>query len=256
MLGTHSPQDWEVLKAEVLANHGFVFYEEDQDGDESSGEMSFEALQQRYFDQRYWYRRDESFGAARLSVIEQQNLDTVTLALTRQLGRAVSPGMMHLFAKTPLTEQTLAGVSLADLRLRANIALITRREGRLHEVLGLRLLTPDELRGLARDDLHTVVLEHFMTDTARYADVVLPATLRLLTPDELRGLAPEDARRLRNEIFARHGRRFRDRGLQRYFAGFAWYRPNDAFGESQLSDTERRNAELISQYESGKFTGG
>ncbi len=215
MLGTHSPQDWEVLKAEVLANHGFVFYEEDQDGDESSGEMSFEALQ-RYFDQRYWYRRDESFGAARLSVIEQQNLDTVTLALTRQLGRAVSPGMMHLFAKTPLTEQTLAGVSLADLRLRANIALITRREGRLHEVLGLRLLTPDELRGLA----------------------------------------PEDARRLRNEIFARHGRRFRDRGLQRYFAGFAWYRPNDAFGESQLSDTERRNAELISQYESGKFTGG
>lgn len=35
------------------------------------------------------------------------------------------------------------------------------------------------LRGLARDDLFTVVLEHFRTDTADWADYVLPATTQL-----------------------------------------------------------------------------
>lgn len=40
-------------------------------------------------------------------------------------------------------------------------------------------VAPDQhavLRGLRRDDLFTVVLEHFQTDTADYADILLPAT--------------------------------------------------------------------------------
>ena len=34
-------------------------------------------------------------------------------------------------------------------------------------------------RGFAREDLFTVVLEHFQTDTADYADILLPATTQL-----------------------------------------------------------------------------
>jgi anaerobic selenocysteine-containing dehydrogenase len=43
-------------------------------------------------------------------------------------------------------------------------------------------IAPDRenvLAGLRRDDLFTVVLEHFQTDTADYADVLLPATTQL-----------------------------------------------------------------------------
>src|SRR6266508_1997726 len=40
-------------------------------------------------------------------------------------------------------------------------------------------------RGLARPDLFTVVVEHFLTDTAEFADIVLPATMQFEHTDLL-----------------------------------------------------------------------
>jgi anaerobic selenocysteine-containing dehydrogenase len=53
--------------------------------------------------------------------------------------------------------------------------------------------SPDQarvLKGLERDDLFTVVFDQVMTDTARYADIVLPATTFLEGYDIARGYGP------------------------------------------------------------------
>ena len=59
-------------------------------------------------------------------------------------------------------------------------------------------IAPDQnavIRGMERDDLFTVVHERFMTDTARYADIVLPATSSLEHPDLYRSYGGYHAQR-------------------------------------------------------------
>ena len=120
MLGDHSPQDWEVLEAEVLANHGYVFATDDESESEGKNRMLATDDLQHYFGERYWYKADTGYKAAELSGVEKQNLDTIALAVMRRNKRSVSPGLMNLFQSTRLTEPMLANVSINDLRLLRN----------------------------------------------------------------------------------------------------------------------------------------
>jgi anaerobic selenocysteine-containing dehydrogenase len=64
-------------------------------------------------------------------------------------------------------------------------------------------VAPDQnavLRGLSREDLFTVVHERFMTDTALYADVVLPAPTMLETADLYRAYGHFYAQRVKPVI--------------------------------------------------------
>jgi anaerobic selenocysteine-containing dehydrogenase len=64
-------------------------------------------------------------------------------------------------------------------------------------------VAPDQnavLRGLAREDLFTVVHERFLTDTARFADVLLPATTSLEHADLYRSYGHYVAQRARAAV--------------------------------------------------------
>ncbi len=84
-------------------------------------------------------------------------------------------------------------------------------------------------------------------------DYILPKSDKeLLEIEDLEGLSAEDCKIARNEIYARHGRKFIDDGLQDYFNGKDWYKGTieaDDFQESVLSDIEIKNKDLIVKYE-------
>jgi len=73
---------------------------------------------------------------------------------------------------------------------------------------------------------------------------------RALSWDELTGLSGSELRVARNEIYARHGRIFKDQQLAQYFSQFSWYSPTQT--EVHLSDLERKNVTLIQQAESSR----
>jgi YARHG domain len=59
----------------------------------------------------------------------------------------------------------------------------------------------------------------------------------------------EDLRVLRNEIYARRGRVFKDAELQKYFIAQIWYQPNPDFKDEQLTEVESKNLAIIREAE-------
>lgn len=68
---------------------------------------------------------------------------------------------------------------------------------------------------------------------------------------DLENCSCEELRILRNEIFARHGRKFKSEDLQKYFESQPWYKfdPANPSGDKNLNKFEIQNAKLIAEYE-------
>lgn len=77
---------------------------------------------------------------------------------------------------------------------------------------------------------------------------------RKLTTDDLSYRSAWELTLMRNEIFARHGREFKDALLREYFASRPWYYPNPRFSEAALTPLEKQNVTIIQSYQqkSGK----
>lgn len=88
--------------------------------------------------------------------------------------------------------------------------------------------------------------------------MISDSNLRTITEYDLAGLSLAELRIARNEIFARHGRQFKDPMLNQWFYSKTWYlnvplkyAPDefDAIRPSPLSTLEIENANFIKQYE-------
>lgn len=94
----------------------------------------------------------------------------------------------------------------------------------------------------------------FQGEQATFSDefVFEKSDSTFLNESELEGLSKKECQIARNEIYARHGRLFKDEALQAYFDSCSWYTgtiSGDEFDDSVLNEYEIANRDLIAKYE-------
>jgi len=242
-LGAHTSAEWTVLKAEIEAIHGKRF-------DDT-------VWLQQYFDERYWYHPAGRYDPKSLSIIEQKNLQLIDTIQRQQRRVAISPGDMELFENKLISDQMLRGLSLHELRLLRNE--IYARHGRMFKTLWIEQyfggqpwyepkenFKDEDISGSDKTNIETIVrYENKLHDSISNK----PITRALL-----QGLFLEDVRKMRDEIYARHGKVFKDPWTQKYFASFDWYKANPNFTDASLSAVEKGNLGVIAGYEKKAVT--
>jgi hypothetical protein len=242
-LGTHSGAEWKVLIAEVEAIHGKRFDDE--------------PWLQQYFEERYWYSANTNYDAKKLTAIERKNIEVLGAAQKKQRRVALLPGDMELFENKAISQAMLKGLSLHELRLLRNE--VYARHGRIFKALWLQQYfetqpwyTPDEnfkddsLSGNDKLNVETIVL----MEKQIHEDLGSKEITRSL----LEGLFLEDAAQMRQEIYARHGKVFKEAWLQKYFSSFDWYKADPNFSDASLSEVEKKNVATIAAYEKRAVT--
>lgn len=242
-LGKHSGAEWKVLLAEVEAIHGKRFDDE--------------PWLQQYFEERYWYFPSEQYDAKKLSTIERKNLEVLSGAQKKQRRVALLPGDMEFFENKTISPQMLQGLSLHELRLLRNE--IYARHGRMFRAEWLQQyfytqpwyapqenFKDEELSGNDKLNVETIV----KYENRIHEELSTKPIARAL----LEGLFLEDASQMRQEIYARHGKVFKEPWLQTYFSSFAWYQADPDFTEANLTEVEKKNIATIAAYEKRAVT--
>jgi len=242
-LGPHTNAEWTVLASEIEAIHGKRF-----DGT---------PWLQQYFDERYWYHSVDHYDPKGLSEVERKNLQLIDLIQRQQRRVAISPGDMELFENKLIAETMLRGLSLHELRLLRNE--IYARHGRIFKTVWIQQyfggqswydpkddFKDEDISGKDKTNIETIVAyENKLHDQI---------SKRPITRALLSGLFVEDVRKMRDEIYARHGKVFKDPWTQKYFASFDWYNANPNYSDASLTPVEKGNLAVIIAYEKKAVT--
>jgi hypothetical protein len=232
-LRTYSGAEITILAAEVEAIHGKTFSEE---------------WLQDYFNDRYWYKANPAYDPSTLTDVERKNIARLNEEKATQHRTAIEIGEMDHFQHVALTEEKLAGLTLLDLR-------ILREE--FYARHGKKFVEPGIADYFNWQDWYKIAknqaaiklnpIEQQNVDLLYKAEWKIRESLAT-TPigdDTLGDMFAEDLRVLRNEVYARHGRIFKDAKLQKYFESQAWYKANPDFKDDQLNDIEVGNLNKI-----------
>jgi hypothetical protein len=236
-LGTYSSAEITILAAEIEAIHGKPFNDE---------------WLQKYFEERYWYKKNPLYDPSVLTDIERKNLERLISEKEKNNKTAISVGDMDNFQNVLLTEDKLAGLSLNELRILREE--FYARHGKKYAEPGIRdyfnwrdwYKPVKNQRAIKLNPIEQKNVDLLAAQESKQREWL---AANKIDDDFLGPLFAEDLRVLRNEIYARHGRVFKDKTLQKYFDAQAWYKANADFKDDQLNETEVANLAKIREAE-------
>jgi hypothetical protein len=242
-LGSYTAAEWRVMIAEIEAIHGKTFPDEE--------------WLQKYFNERYWYKPNPNYSPAVLTETERKNIAFIIDARNQERNVAVSVGDMDKFQNSLLTEELLKGLSMNDLRLLRNEFLA--RRGYKFNTPGIRQYFDwrdwyKPLKDQRKVKLNETEKQNIKLIESVEAKLREKIATELISSDTLGELFVEDLRVLRNEIYARRGRVFKDAQLQKYFSAQSWYKPNPEFKDDMLTEIEYKNLAVIREAEQGAIS--
>ena len=233
-----SASDWRILIAEVEAIHGKRFDDE--------------PWLQKYFEERYWYRANANYLPTVLNEFERKNLEKFNAKRDEDRAVGLSVGDMDKFQNAPLPEELLKNLSMNDLRMIRNE--FWARRGRIFTTPGFKQMfewrdwyKPEKDQSKVK--LNAIEEQNVRLIEREEAKLREKISTEPITQQTVDGLFVEDLRVLRNEIYAKHGRIFKDPNLQKYFAAQPWYQPNPDFKDENLTEIESKNLAVIKEVE-------
>ena len=230
------------LRGIVFGKHGRVFDEE--------------AIQ-KWLKTRPWYKPDPSYKVTVLNDNERTNMDAIKEA-EWHTHKTVEPGDLKFYrTKAITTEQFGDHTSIEWLIMRAEIEAIHGRrfddQPWLQKFFEERYwyhpsanYMPGQLNEFERKNMATIAeaqkkqrkLALAPGDMGLFEETPISAEL-------LKGLGLYELRLLRNEVYARKGKKFHTAWLQRHFEDEDWYKPLKDFREPKLSAVEQKNIDTI-----------
>jgi hypothetical protein len=230
------------LRGILFAKHGRVFQE---------------AVIQDWLKTRPWYRPDARYSVAMLNDVERGNMDAIKEA--EHLKHVnIEPGDLKFYRARPVTKTELGKHSSIEwLIMREEIEAIHGKQ--FPEIPWLQSFfaerywyhpdpkySPASLTDIERKNILTIAAAQKQGRGVALAPGDMEQFQETaITADLLKGLSLFELRLLRNEVYARRGKRFHTLWLQEHFVDEPWYQPLADFREPKLSVVENRNVQLI-----------